>query len=140
MRVSVLSCPYTPMSFASLSKGMSIYLSTMIHVSDMARSVAFDELFGCERRTGEINEHVNELMVGDGSLVLRSSEDGPMPDIGSRAYLILVVPADGSIDRIQQACKDQGFAFGFEIRDDGFGRFFLVHDPDGYPVTIDERA
>lgn len=30
--------------------------------------------------------------------------------------------------------------FGAEISDDGFGRFFWVRDPDGYPVTINEKA
>lgn len=118
-----------------------MFLSTMMYVSDMTRSVAFYELLGCVRSdTGEMNEHVNELMVGDGRLGLRANGEGPLPDIGSRAYLILVVPADGSLDRIHQACKEHGVDFGFDIRDDGFGRFFLVHDPDGFPVTINERA
>lgn len=76
---------------------------------------------------------ITQLTVGDGTLDLRANEHTQMPDVGSRAHLILVVSADGFPDRIHQVCKDQGFAFVFEIRDDGFGRFFLVHDPDGYP-------
>lgn len=107
----------------------------------MNQSVAFYETLGATRAgTVEIGARITQLTVGDGSLDLLANENTQMPDVGSRAYLILVVSADGSIDRIHQACKDQGFAFGFEVRDDGFGRFFLVHDPDGYRLTINERA
>jgi len=48
--------------------------------------------------------------------------------------MILTVPADGSLDRVYRAYTDQGF----EIADIGFGRFFWVRDPDGFPVTINE--
>ncbi len=52
--------------------------------------------------------------------------------------MILNVPADGLLDRVHQACTDQGFEIGGEIADIGFGRFFWVRDPDGFPVTINE--
>lgn len=64
--------------------------------------------------------------------------DGPMPNVGSCASLVLVVPDDGTLDRVHRACKEHSIDFGFER----FGRFFMVNvnDTDGFPVTINERA
>lgn len=116
-------------------------LTTMIYVSDMQRSIAFYETLGLTRdHDGEIDKNWNGFPVGDGTLALHIHENGSMPEIGGRADLTLVVPVDGSLDRVHQVCRDRGIEFGAETQDDGFGRFFWVKDPDGYPVTINEQA
>ncbi len=118
-------------------------LTTMVYVSEMKRSVAFYETLGLVRdgqEADEPNQDLNEFAIGDGTLALHRHRDGPLPDVGGRADMILTVPADGSLDRVYRACLDRGFENGGEIADIGFERFFWVRDPDGFPVTINERA
>jgi predicted enzyme related to lactoylglutathione lyase len=105
-------------------------LHTILYATDMARSVAFYESLGLTR-TGELNPHWNEFAIGDAKLALHGDMGQPLPAPTQRVEVFLVVPADGTLDRLHAAQPDAG-----EIRNLGFGRHFAATDPDGQVVSV----
>ncbi len=121
------------------SRGTPMKLSVTVHVLEMARSVAFYEALGLER-SGEIDPMWTEFAIGGSRFALHGPAGDDLPVLGGRADVILDVPADGTLDRLIETCRSEGFSLGAEIKDIGFGRFFWVKDPDGLPVTLIERS
>ena len=111
-------------------------LHNVVYASDMARSVAFYESLGLQRATtGDPDPHWNEFDLGDARLALHYGMGEELPPVGGRIDVFLVVPADGTLDRLHERIGE-----GKDIADVGFGRHFGVKDPDGQPIVLLEEV
>lgn len=112
-------------------------LSVIAYVTDMARSVAFYESLGFERK-GEANPMWNEFAFGDAIFALHGAMSEELAPPSDRLSLNILV--DGAtLDRLYETCEERGYPLGGPIQDIGFGRFFWTTDPDGLPVQFNEQ-
>jgi catechol 2,3-dioxygenase-like lactoylglutathione lyase family enzyme len=112
-------------------------LSVIAYVKDMERAVAFYESLGF-RRQGEASPMWTEFAFGDAIFALHRAMSAELAPPSDRLTLNITVDGD-TLDRLHATCEQRGYPLGGPIQDIGFGRFFIVTDPDGLPVQFTEQ-
>lgn len=100
---------------------------------NMEKALAFYEMLGLEvQRRGK---SWSEVLVGETILGLQHDSD---PSRGEKIQMVFV--SSHPLEEIRQKLIDSGYvkASKIEIADEGYGRSLLVHDPDGFPILINE--
>lgn len=113
-------------------------LMPIAYVSDVPRAVRFYGALGLTLRPhAPLADGMRwaEIDLGDATLALHGW--APLPEPSGRLELHFSV-ATGELDAIFARAEAAGLSVAGPIRDEGFGRFFVLHDPDGLAVQINE--
>ena len=107
-----------------------------LQVRDIERSAAFYEQYlGLQRRPGP--PHAVVFDTKPIAFAVRTAIAGPVPDPGRGVALWLHAP---DAQEIHDALAAGGVPIVSEPIDGPFGRTFTFADPDGYQVTLHDRA
>jgi catechol-2,3-dioxygenase len=106
-------------------------LMPILHVSNVDRSLEFYGTLGFTTALEGRSGHWAEMSLGDAILGLHHAD--PLPPITGRIELCLLIqePLERLLERLR---VEQPF-----IVDEAFGRSFVLHDPDGNAVQINEH-
>lgn len=112
-------------------------LLNIIYTNNMEESVAFYETLGLQREVdGDIDQWWNAFTLGSGSLALHWNNHQELPPTGGNPDLNLSVPATG-FDAIYANVASLNPS---EINTlQGMGRYFVLIDPNGVRVQINEE-
>ncbi|MCP5025201.1 MAG: VOC family protein [Actinomycetia bacterium] len=108
-------------------------LLPIVYVTNMDRSVRFYTLLGF--RPSTVGEFWSELEAGSGAMLGLHGATGPL-DGGTQVELNLV--ADQPLEEISRLAGDHQMKVAREIRDEIFGRSFVLTDPDGLAIQVNE--
>jgi catechol 2,3-dioxygenase-like lactoylglutathione lyase family enzyme len=106
-------------------------LQPVVHVADMAASVAFYQRLGGEVVHGRPEDDWVLLQVGAVQINLVAGDPGPS---GGDSGVELNIAAPAPIDQYEQTLPGARFA-----THRNFGRHLLVRSPDGMLIRINER-
>ena len=106
-------------------------LMPILHVSDVNRSLEFYSALGFATLLTGRSGNWAEMSLGDAILGLHHTD--PVPPITGRIELCLLSqePLEQLLERLQ---IERPF-----IVDEAFGRSFVLHDPDGNAIQINEH-
>lgn len=104
--------------------------------TDIAASTAFYRALGLAERTGETSRSWASLMGEGGDLGLHIASASTTAADADAVSLQFTV-ADGALERARIQLVTAGYEPG-AIMDETFGRFFVVADPDGYRIQVNE--
>ncbi len=113
----------------------SITLQPMVHVDDMAASVAFYEALGALVLHGSRDGDFVMLQLGGGQLSLLAHP--PNPDQGE-GKVELNFEASDDLAELNTRLAEAGVLIDTPTTDEGFGRQLIVRSPDGFLVKINE--
>jgi hypothetical protein len=106
-------------------------LMTILFPSDMEAVVDFYQALGMTpRKRGKL---WSEMQLGDAFLGLQCGDAWVR---GEKINLVLVshIPLEDMIKKLQA----NGIVIENEITDEAYGRSLILHDPDGFPVMLNE--
>jgi catechol 2,3-dioxygenase-like lactoylglutathione lyase family enzyme len=101
-------------------------LMPIVYVTDMERSLAFYASLGFEVR--HRGTHWSELRAGDGAVLALH--------LGSGSGVELALTATETLEGVVDAHAD---AVARPIADEAFGRSFVLRDPDGLLLQVNEH-
>lgn len=108
-------------------------LLPVVFPRNMDNALSFYKMLGLEiQRRGKA---WSEVIVGDTILGLQNDSD---PSRGEKIQIVLVSSRPLEEVREQLIAHDYIKENETEIADEGYGRSLLIHDPDGFPILINE--
>ena len=113
----------------------SITLQPMVHVDDMAASVAFYEALGAGVLHGSRDGDFVMLQLGGGQLSLLAHPPNPEQGEGK---VELNFQASDDLAELEARLAAAGVLIDTPTTDEGFGRQLIVRSPDGLLVKINE--
>lgn len=112
-----------------------ISLQPMVHVEDMAASVAFYEALGARVLHGSRDGDFVMLEIGGSRLSLLAHPPNPEQNEGT---VELNFEASEDLTRLEAGLREAGVAVNTPTADQGFGRQLVVRSPDGLLIKINE--
>jgi catechol 2,3-dioxygenase-like lactoylglutathione lyase family enzyme len=107
-------------------------LMPILYPSDMDKSVEFYRALGLPvRRHGKT---WSEIGVGDATLGLQIAS----ATFGRGEKIQLVLVSLRPLEDVRDALAAAGLESDIEIADEAYGRSLLLHDPEGFPILINE--
>lgn len=112
-------------------------LLNIIYTNDMAESVRFYEELGLKREIeGDVDQWWNAFALGSGALALHWNNNQELPVPGGNPDLNLSVPAN----RFDSVYTNAASLSPSEINTlEGLGRYFVLTDPNGVRIQINEE-
>ena len=123
--------PRTGPSMSTSPHGLT--LQPMVHVEDMAASVAFYEALGAELLHGSRDGDFAMLRVGSGELALLAHPPNPEQDEGT---VELNFTTEEDLVQVEDRLRGAGVTVAAPASDEGFGAQLQVATPDGLLVKI----
>jgi catechol 2,3-dioxygenase-like lactoylglutathione lyase family enzyme len=112
---------------------MNMKMMPIVYVTDMERSVEFYEKLGMQPKTKDRSGMWFEFTAGSEVLALHLAKELPRDTRLSLAF-VSTQPLEGVVEQLQtRGLSPEG------IVDEAFGRSFLIRDPDGLPIQINEH-
>ena len=109
-------------------------LQPIVYTTDMDRAVAwYSAVLGSE--PAYASETWTSISVGDATLGIHHVDARP-----EDAYLELSLVSDQPLESVVDRLESAGIEIAEPIREQPFGRSFLLRDPDGAPVQVNEHA
>lgn len=115
--------------------GPAVTLQPMVHVEDMAASVAFYEALGARVLHGSRDGDFVMLQLGGGQLSLLAHP--PNPEQGE-GRVELNFEASAGLAGLEARLAAAGVEIDTPTTDEGFGRQLVLRSPDGLLVKINE--
>lgn len=110
-------------------------LVTIVYVTDMDRSLAWYRALLPGAELVSSSPFWSELSLGlAGSLALHATEA-----TAQGSQLGLALTADRPLEAIRDAVRERDVLVVRDIQDEPFGRSFVIADPDGLPIQINEH-
>lgn len=110
-------------------------LLNIIYANDMAASVAFYEQLGLTRKVGgEVDPWWNEFALGDAALALHWNQGNELPTTSNPELHLQIAAIE--FDALYQASASLQPSALQEL--EGMGRYFVLTDPNGVRVQINE--
>lgn len=123
--------PQTGTSMSTTPHGLT--LQPMVHVEDMAASVAFYEALGAELLHGSRDGDFAMLRVGSGELTLLAHPPNPEQNEGT---VELNFTTEDDLSLVEDRLRGAGVTIAAPASDEGFGAQLQVATPDGLLVKI----
>lgn len=110
-------------------------LQPMVHVEDMASSLAFYEALGAQLAHGSRDGDFVVLTVGNAQLSLLAHPPNPEQDGGA---VELNFDTDRELADVENALRVANVQIVQPVTDEGFGRQLQVRSPDGLLIKINQ--
>ena len=117
-----------------MSTRPKISLQPMVHVLDMAKSVAFYEALGATVVDGSRDGDFALLALGVGRFSLLAHPPNPEQDEGT----VELNFEASDLDAVQQAVQAAGAEVVTPVTDEGFGRQLQLRAPGGLLIKVNE--
>lgn len=112
-----------------------LHLQPMVHVQDMAASLAFYEALGAQLARGSRDGDFALLAVGDAQLSLLAHPPNPEQGEGE---VELNFDTDRDLAHIESHLRDANIDIVQPVTDEAFGRQLQVRSPDGLLIKINQ--
>ncbi len=113
----------------------NLNLQPMVHVQDMAASLAFYEALGAQLAHGSRDGDFVMLKVGDAQLSLLAHPPNPEQNEGT---VELNFDTDRELTDVESALRVANIEIAQPVTDEGFGRQLQVRSPDGLLIKVNQ--
>ncbi len=110
-------------------------LQPMVHVEDMAASLAFYEALGAQVVDGSRDGDFVMLTVGNAQLSLLAHPPNPEQNEGT---VELNFDTERELTGVESALRGANIEIAQPVTDEGFGRQLQVRSPDGLLIKINQ--
>jgi len=118
-----------------MTRGIDLILQPMVHVKDMAASVAFLETLGGSVAQGSRDGDWVQVAIGGAEIGLLAHPANPEQEDGD---VELNFSSRTRLEDVESAARAAGVEVASPTSDEGFGRQLQLRTPDGLLVKVNE--